>query len=214
MHRRILGLSLLALLVAFALGCKKDKDKDDKDGKGGVEYKTPEEAFEAFKTAAKDKDHKKFMNCLTPESQEQMAAMLVFSASFMSGFAEMDKTGEAKKKMKPIADVMEKHGLTEEVLKKQPEVKPGKEDPAKAMKPLLDLIKDKPAFCVDMLTAMDQTGQKGGFSEGAASATLKDVKIDGDTATGKVSSEKKKDEPIEFKKIGNSWKIDLTKMMK
>jgi hypothetical protein len=203
----------MALLVALALGCKKDKDKDDKDGKdnkGGVEYKTPEEAFEAFKTAAKDGDHKAYLNCLTPESQDEAVVGMLGVVVWMRSTMEGDKTGEAKKKMKPVSDVLEKHGLTEEDLKPQPPAKAGEEGHMKAMKGLLPKIKDKPAFYADLIAALEEgekKGQKKG-DPGMGEATLEGLKIDGDKATAKIGTGKNA-EPIVFRKIGNGWKIEV-----
>jgi hypothetical protein len=115
MYRRILALSLMALLVAFAVGCKKDGKVNSKDGevgkdvKGGdVEYRTPEEAFDAFKTAARNKDYKALANCWTPESQEQVLAVMLTGVTVLRGRPE-----EARKNWKPVTDVLEKHGVTE-----------------------------------------------------------------------------------------------------
>jgi hypothetical protein len=124
---------------------------------------------------------------------------------------ERDKTGEAKKKLQPVTDVLEKHGITDEALNKLSQAEPGEKiDPVEAMKPLLDQIKDKPAFYAELMTAEEQGGA---VFEQLGTATLKDLKIDGGKATGKLSLGKT-EKPIAFKKIGNGWKIDLTKMMK
>src|SRR5262249_52567761 len=106
------------------------------------------------------------------------------------------------------------HGLTEEVLKKQPKLDLKDPEAAKkGMKQMLEPIKDKNAFVADMMTAMKKLGgDKKDSGPMGKDAELKDVKIEGDTATGTVVTKhdgKEKSEAIKFRKVGGGWKIEL-----
>jgi hypothetical protein len=175
--------------------------------------KTPEQVFADFKDAADKKDYKRMVSHLTNESQDMMAGGLVFVGSFAAGMGEMPGgSAEAKESSKKIADVLKKHGVGEDALKTKPKVE--KQDPEAAMKELAALVKDKPGFIADMLAALPQ---KGGEGFDVTFKDLKNLKVEGDTATGtvtQVSNGKDKESPIKFVKKGGVWKIDMVGMMK
>jgi hypothetical protein len=179
-------------------------------------YKTPEEVFDASKAAAKKGDLKGFFALVEPDSVKQLSAGLAIAGVNLRNLAA---TGKVKKEVyQPILDVMDKHGLTADATKK---VKPDpmEKDPEKvlkAAKPLLELIKDKPAFAADVLKAFQKaSGKDDADFKVLANAKLKDLKINGDKATGTVvntiDGEEKKD-PITFVKVGKGWmmKLDFT----
>jgi hypothetical protein len=193
------GMMVFAVSCLLAGGC------------GGGGHKTPEDAFKAARTSLEKEDWKGFSDCLTDDSRDQMAGGFVMIGVMMK-LVGSPGGDEAKAKLKPIDDVLAKHGLTDEVMKKMPDEKPGKdpESAKKAMKKLVEPIKDKGAFIADMMAAMKKMGD--GKKENSIplpkDAELKDVKIEGDTAKGFVVTKEKK-EPIEFRKVGGGWKIEM-----
>lgn len=175
--------------------------------------KSPEQVFADFKDAADKKDYKRMVGHLTDESQEMMVGGLVFVGGFAAAFGDMPGgPPDAKESSKKITDVMKKHGVGEDALKNKP--KGDNKDPEAAMKELAALVKDKPGFIADMLAALPKKGSEG-FD--ITFKDLKNLKVEGDTATGtvtQVSNGKDKEEPIKFVKKGGVWKIDLTAAMK
>src|SRR5207249_800354 len=154
----LLGGAVLALVVA--------------DVHGQKVYKTPQDVFKAAQAAAKKNDLKTFYRLLTPESAERMASQMAMLGVMFKGFSQLDE--KIAKQMKPIFEAMDKHGLTDEKLKKMKKIDP-KADPkeqAKAMKQLVEPIKDKGAFFADMMAALKKVNPKGGGLEELADATL------------------------------------------
>src|SRR5262249_50192349 len=156
--------------------------------------------------------------CLTQDSKDVLAGTFAMGAVMQMSFAKIGGA-EAKAKLKPIEEVLKKHGLTEEVIEKMGKESQGggfQKDPkaaVNAMKKFAEPIKDRGGFMVDYLGVMkkDDEGKKDNpFKMGKAE--LKDLKEDGDTASGTVALEKggEKDEiHLKFKKEGGGWKIEL-----
>jgi hypothetical protein len=194
---------IVALLAALALvvvtGCPK-KDKGIGSGSsetatgGTAGHKTPQEVFDAAKTAIMKDDLKTFVDCLAPESIETMAGAMACT------------------QLPPKRELLAKHGLTDEIIKKLPKMKgvPSAEDQEKIFKAWSVPIKDKAAFLVEVFAARLKE-EKNKMKE-LGSTALKDLKIDGDKATGKiVGLPGGKEEPVEFKKMsGGGWKVVLT----
>ncbi len=196
------GMLLLALLGLMAPGCGKS---------GGTTHATPEDVFKAAKAATDKEDWKGFCDCLTDDSRDTFAGGMAFAGAMMKAFGGLGGK-DLQAKLKPIDDVFNKHGLTEEALKKTPGGGAEK-DMAKAMKELVAPVKDKSAFVADMLAALKQAGEGKGKDSGPfpKDAVLKDLKIDGNTAKGVIVTKQggEKSEPIEFRKVGAGWKIDI-----
>lgn len=200
----ITGSLTLALSALLLSGC----------GGGGTaaDYKTPEEAFTAFKTAAQKDDYKTLSDCLTDDSREMLAGQAAFGAVMFKTFAELGgKAAEAKE----LTTILEKHGLTEAALKKMDKGAVGGGDPEgikKAMKELVAPVKDRSAFFADVMGAMKKYSKEKGAAIPLGDAELKDLKTEGSSAKGimvtKQGGQEKRD-PIEFKKVGNSWRIEL-----
>jgi Domain of unknown function (DUF4878) len=191
------GLVLATLVLAAGAGA----DKKDKV------YKSPQDVFDAAQSAIKKDDYKAFFGMVTPDSQKMMAGQLVLMGAMIKRFADLDPSGKAKEMLKPIDELMTKHGVTEEALKK---VKPDT-DKSKASRAMGDLVKDRPGFVAGMMKILDKNTPPGKEkSKPFQDAELKDVKVEGDKAKGTVvtkKDDKEKKEPIEFVKIGDSWKI-------
>ena len=192
------------------------------DGCGGGGYDSPQAAFDAMKAAGEKKDWKGFCECMTPDSQDAMAGGMVVAGTMMKamgGFAMMGRGEQAEKTkaaLEKIDEVLKKHGLDEKAMKKVQEKMQGAEPkgPNKRLAMLKELaapIKDKPTFIGDMFAALEEMNP-GESTMSFENATLKDVKIDGDTATGtiaKTDKGMKMDEPINFKKIDGGWLVDI-----
>jgi hypothetical protein len=153
-------------------------------------------------------DWKGFAKCLTPDSRDMFAAGIMVGAAFMTAFAG----DEGKEAAKEVEAVMKKHGIDEKTMEGPPLGDPSA-DPKEAMKKAVAPIKDREAFIGDMMTAMSK--MKGAKTKGGPmpkEATLKDVKIDGDTATATIVAKadgKDVNEPIKFKKIDGAWKMEM-----
>jgi hypothetical protein len=205
-HRVVGGLVLLVALGTALAG-------------GRTTYRTPQEAFDAAKKAIEREDWKGFCATLTDDSRDTLAGGMVMMPLMLKGFVKLapeDKQKEILAKLKPLEEVMAKHGLTEEALAKMKDAKPAGKGPEaimQAFKQLLAPVKDRSAFVADMIAAMKKLDPKQA-KQGplAADAELKDVKIDGDTAKGVIVTKKdgqEKRDPVAFRRIDGSWKIDL-----
>lgn len=186
-------------------GEKKDGDKKEADKKEGettpaAAAGSPEETFKSVKAALEKEDWKGFTANLTPESRDMFAGMMGFAGVMMQAFAGLGGP-EGAEKVKPIAEALAKHGLTEEVMKKMEDEKPG--SPEEGIKKIIEPVKDRDQFVADMMVALkafdDGKKEKSPISK---DAELKDLKIDGDNATASIEFTKdgmKTTEPIAFK---------------
>jgi hypothetical protein len=181
-------------------------------------YRTPQEVFEAAKKALQKEDMKGFCATLTDDSRDAFAGVMVLMPMMVKGFAKFapeDKQKELLAKLKPLEDVMTKHGLTEEALNKMKGEKPagkGPEAMKQALKQLVAPVKDRCAFIAEMVAAFKKVDGKAKEGPIDIKGELKDVMIDGDKAKGVIvgtKDGKEKRDPIEFRKIAGSWKIDL-----
>lgn len=182
-------------------------------GCGQKKYTSPEAVFEAARSAVADEDMEGFVNCLTPESQYLFSGMLVLVGSMMMDFAAFaGDDADAAEAVSNMEKVFEKHGLTEhgwlteDVMKEMEEA--DESDSTAAMEKLAEPIKDKAAFMADMLEAFKGLDNEGGSPADQFKGTLKDIKIDGDSASA-VLEDGGNTEPIQFKKVKGSWLIHL-----
>jgi len=209
-----LGIALLAATSFFTPGVVVAQ------GKATV-YKSPQEVFEAWKQALKKNDTAAVLRC-TP-GIDYMAVNSTIGAFMdigMKRIAGGDKK-EAEAKTKQLKALMAKHGLTEAHWKKLGEDKeliakvsrPGTDPDDPAFKKLMEPVKDRAAYLVDLMKFMEGKEGKPGLQEEGKlleKARLVDVKIDGDKAKGTVIVNVKGKEiraPFEFRKEDGSWKI-------
>jgi hypothetical protein len=190
---------------------------------GGKAYKTPQEVFDAFKTSLKKEDWKGFCECLTPDSEKALAGVMAVGIEFVKGFlqafAEKDESGKLKGAIQSLDAVYKKHRLSKEDFKdvdlKQLMGAGGKQDTKAMIKTFAKVggrIKDRPGFISDLMKALSSMGPAAKEFQFEGNPQLQDVKVSGDTATGIIVHTKKGKEqkdPIAFKKIGGSWKIEL-----
>ena len=202
--------SLAALICLTAVGC------------GGGGHDSPQAAFDAMKAAGDKKDWKGLCECMTPDSRDAMAGGMVVAGTVMKAmgvFAMMgggEQAEKTKAALERIDEVLKKHGVDEDAMKKVQETMQGAEpkDPTNnlaVLKELAALIEDKPTFIGDMFTVLEEMNP-GESPMSFGNAALKDVKIDGDTATGTIAKTvkgTKKNDPINFKKIDGGWLVDI-----
>ena len=194
---------LTTLLMAGVLGLSNARAQD----KEPAGFATPKAVFDAAVKASKAKDFKAFAAVFTPESQGKLAGQLAGLGVMFKAFSAFDKEGKMKDKLADFDKIMDKHGLTKDVMGKLKQTKDPKEIEANN-KVIATAIKDKPAFVGDVMKWLDAANpgkNKGGPLD---EATLKGVKVDGDKATGTVVT-KDKEEPMEFAKVGGGWRIVL-----
>jgi len=200
-------LCLLSLSPMFA-GC---------DIAGGG-YASPEAVASAAKAAIDKKDMGAFYDCLTEESQNTLAGTAVLVGSMMkmmSGMAAMggpEAQAEAEKETAEVTAIMEKHGVTEESLK-DANPNPAMMGDAEAIGKLAGVVKDKRAFVHDVFTALDKMKKGGPDLSQQFTGELKDLKIDGDRATAKLTTARGEEE-LDFRKTAAGWRlhIDMEKM--
>ncbi len=211
-----LSTAAVALLVLALAGRSAEAG-----GKGGKVYDTPQEAFKALKEAAGNEDWKTVCTIITDDSLNTMtvggALGAAFVKDFLGGIAKKDKTGKLEQILKDIDGVLKKHGLTEEVLKDiNPKVLFDPEttkDPAKTkmvMAKVAGKVKDRCGFLKDLFKALPS--KDGSPLATLAAAEVKDIKVNGDTAKGVLITRKggkEKEGPIEFRKVGGGWKVEI-----
>lgn len=165
--------------------------------------KTPQDTFTKLKAAQEKKDHKAMASCLTSATLDKMNLGL----TLVAGFATMGKDFKPDPaKEKELDAIFAKHGLKD--LKKQK----SKEDAEKTMAS----IKDKPGLYADLITFIEKNSKKGSFNM-PEFVELKDVKVEGETATGKLVSKRKgkdgkdetKTEDVTFKNVNGEWLMHI-----
>lgn len=200
--KRLITIVLLIALVPLA-GC------GSSSATGGYGGATPEATFGNMKTAFKNKDYRTMMGQTTPETQEMMIAGFSMLAPMMAMF-DQDKGAD---KVKDFQKILDKHGV------KTPDpakMAPGQEKAA--MKEAAGGVKDKPA-CLGEIMAWMEASAKGSENSSMTmkemgNATLVDVKIDGDTATGTIKGlPNDQTETQKFKKIDGAWFMDMSDKM-
>lgn len=210
-HGKLVGLMmLLAMLTLTACGGGEDSDNggknggkggDASNGSGAATYASPDEAFAAFKSAASKNDMKGVYECMTVDSQNQLVMAGVMFAAFLP-LQHMDNEEKAEAVGKEVNDILEKHGLTEEMT---PEQQGGDSaDIAKYLSP----VKDKGALVGELFALIQKEDPDSNMFEQMADAELKDLKIDGDMASGKFNIGDQEEE-IEFVKVDGSWLIKM-----
>jgi hypothetical protein len=192
----------VACLVSFAaatLGC------------GGAKYDTPEATFQTMRVAANNKDMRGMFDCMTDESLEVMAGMLVLVTKTPFGAAAFKgslSAADAQKAQEAAAAVCDKHGATDDAIKDKT-ANPMALLGADGIRSLAAVVDDKAAFIADMWNALQPFGQLSKFSDDFTtqlSGELKDVNINGDQATAVVVM-KNGQAPLTFRKTPNGWKL-------
>jgi hypothetical protein len=182
-------------------------------------YRTPEEVFEAAKMAARKEDWKGVCATLTDDSRDLLAGALVLTPLRFKARAKLagPREKDILAKLKPLDEVLARHGLSETVLNNilaaQAETDP-REAIKLPVKRLLAPIRDRCAFIADMFNTLKKVDEsKARRGPINADAELKDVKIKEDRAAGVIVTRtggKEQREPIAFRRVQGSWKMELT----
>ncbi len=184
----------------------------------GPTYRTPQEVFEAARKAAQTENWKGVCATLTDETRDALAAALALTPQRLRAAAKLRgvKEQDFVPKLKPLEDAMARHGLTQERLNNllaENSLLDPKDTIKLSVNQLLAPIVDRCAFIADMFKALKNVNEnKAQQGPIAANAELKDVKIADDKAQGVIVTRMKGKEtraPIEFRKVGDSWKIEL-----
>lgn len=149
---------------------------------------SPEAAFEAAQKSIEAKDWKGFYACVDPEKSHEMLT----GAVFMAGFSVMqDKP--AQEELEKIGD---KHGCN---------LKSGAAGSKGDPKELLKAVKDPAGFFNDLMTFSDKHSKTGEKPRLAISGLLADVKVQGDAATGTMTTKDGKKDTMKFVRRGGTW---------
>jgi hypothetical protein len=175
---------------------------------------TPQATLDAAKAAAEKRNFPALSQLLTPEAREEMAAGLVMLSGFLRVAGPLAKEGEGKSASQlgeKLGEVLEKHGVNEKTSPKITiNLDASPEAQSAEMRKLAAPIKDHAAFVADVLGVLQKYGDKPDARLIEADARLKDVKIDGDTATAtfvQTRGGKESSGPIAFQKQDGEWKI-------
>jgi hypothetical protein len=181
-------------------------------------YGSPEAVFAAATQAAEREDWRTFSACLSPPSRDALASTMIHNVhriTMARSFASASGTGAAQAidaKLQPILDVLQRHSLDDETIRRMASelpLMPSSSDAAK-MDQALTPIWDRNGFIADMIAALRQIDNRPGVTPFTAQSELTDVKIDGDRATGMVVSSDGGPggkQSIAFQRSGGGWKI-------
>jgi hypothetical protein len=199
-------------------------------------FNTPEECFQFAQQAANQKDYVAAVDCMTEDTQETMAGVMVTAGTMTKAVAGMaaafgDASEDAEKvqaSLEKIDAVLEKHGVTDQTLEEAAQAGGlggafadaaggAEQDPEQAMEGIRAMaapVKDPRTFIADMITAMDGLGDNAGENpvQGFA-GELTNVQIKGDQATATVKKSDGQENPIGFKKTNRGWRIHLDPQM-
>jgi len=182
----------------------------------GAKYDTPEKCFDAAKKAAEAKDYKTFLSFFTPEFKQTMGGMMMVGV-MISTTVMLPQDDVGKQKLEEKKVILKAHGVDVEKLDDlltETGFKDAMGDEKKIKAALAKLgakIKD-----LDGLLAkdLDRSTEPPDFM-----GTLAEVKIEGDNATGVVTTEKEVEKygqqvkeaekmTMHFKKVSGGWLID------
>ena len=233
----ILGVAVvigLAWLLGDESATKKRESNDQHQTKQNPEpaqHDSPQAVYNAAKAATETKEYNAICDCLTPESRDVVAGVMIRVASDMVDVAARDRDLMSFAENKPpweascrvLEDVLAKHGVKEDQLKSIQDMDPAasQEDTMAALAKLGAPIKDKPAFMGEIKNAMRAMllaymGKQGGMANNKTiiilEGRLENINVEGDHATARVvvtHNGKEMRESIGFKKVNGSWLIDL-----
>lgn len=185
--RHVFSAALIATLTLSQTGCSSS-------------HSSPQAVFSSAKSAIKSKNYSKFFSLVDPDTQASMAGTMAMMASTMkttmSRFTALAGGDESKvaDELEKIDKVLEKHGVSSEQIS------------GKSPGDVAALIKNKPAFIGDMIKVMESAQKAAGTeaNEPPDLGELSNVEIDGDSATGTMTSDDR-DTTITFKKIDGKW---------
>lgn len=182
----------LVAALAFLSGCGDDEVVNE----GGPSsdqagFESPEKAFEAFQKAGAADDFPGLIRCLSPESVDSMAEMIMLPLALMAAF-DPEKEVEIKK-------LLAKHGID-------------MDDETQNESPLENL-KDKEAYIADVWKWLDENADddKKDASPLALLVTGKigEITKDGDKAHATLGAEGKT-EDVDFVRVDGRWFVQIS----
>jgi hypothetical protein len=188
-------------------------------GRQGKVYKTPQEVFVAFQAAGIKNDWQTGVACLTEVSQDTWVGFNAYFTVFLKNVSEtiarnkaVDRTGRFAEEAKTLDQILSKHGIGPKALQTAGLERGAQfanldeSEAQKRFKKLADMVKDHAGFLHDWFATLKKLGKLP--AQGPFIGELKDVKVQGNTATGKRVMPQFT-HPIGFKKIEGSWKIEI-----
>lgn len=170
----------------------------------GLGHETPEDAFRALQESIVERDWRRTLNAMTPDSRDKCVGSIVFAyqiAAIVDGESKtlLDRHGFDRAKLTgPAAEGQSQGGLLD------------------SLKANLDVeryantVNDKHAFFADVMNQEKGIASEAGQRlQAVAGATLGDVRIEGETATGRVKLADGPGLPISFRRQTGGWLIDL-----
>jgi len=170
-------------------------------------FKSPQEAGATFIATTTKKDWSATLKCFAPEARDLAAVQLITMFQFAA-------TGVGKER-EALDGILAKHGFDPKKswAAAQEEAKASgtdrkKTDWHKFVATYASSIKDKSALFTELLRWADEHYANTGPPI-SKPVTLIDLKISGDTATGKLYSGTGGGWPVAFKKVGEQWLLVL-----
>jgi hypothetical protein len=197
----------LLILAVEAGGCS---------GHGtGVAGATPQETFDAMKEAAAKKDWNGMVSGMTPQTQDMMLGGMAMMVQFMGA---MPGAGD---KMKGASDILARHGAKVDASSLMSVgADPTKTNPQEALKKITGDVKDKVGCLAELMAWFEKNGDANTKNnmrpDQISNSTLSDVKIEGDRATGKITSKvdgQDQTQDVQFLKIDGKWYADMSAEM-
>jgi hypothetical protein len=194
---------LLSLVLLSCVGCGQ--------GTGGGGAKSPDDAFKGWTEAAGKEDFKAFASHMTRDSQSAMAGKLMTELT-----NDLRVNQNNNDRVQAIEGLLKRHGLTQAAIEKKEEKlgeAPDNKATAREFIALGEMAKDRAAFLDDTLRTLQKlTPLEKNPLEELSTGKLKDVKVEGDTATGKATATvngAEKTDAAHFRTEDGAWKIDL-----
>ena len=173
-----------------------------------VIYASPKAVFDAAVKAEKKGDYKTFMSLYDTRSKNLTTGKLVASGAMFKHYIHSKEGAKFKAKAPELDKLLTKYGIGREAIAKAaPGGKPGKLPNEKTLIELGKLVKDQGGFAQEIIPFVESLGLTKKDDSGGE---LKDLEIAGDKATGvkvKKVDGKEVREPIEFVKVGRSWRL-------
>jgi hypothetical protein len=151
---------------------------------GDDRARSPEDVFKAFASAMKGEDVRGAMSHLTRDSQSWITGMALVWSMVSREFSADDRHN-GKERIAAIEQALKRHGVSYDAArwKSMGSLK----DSFQQVVALGEPVKDKPALAGDLLKIVTRLQNPSVF-KAIGTATLKDVAIDREAATGRVTS--------------------------
>jgi hypothetical protein len=172
--------------------------------------RTPQLAFDTFRSAIKDKDYKTAFVQTTPESQESLLAI----AAAVAPMAAKSTDDQARKTAQKIQAILDRYGF--------PQITLNTADQAASLKSQIESMKHKPACLGEIFHVIDAEAKNDKYFyidlEKFSDGKISNVAIDGEVATATVDNvagkSGRRTESIKFRSSNGLWLIDLSETLR